>query len=225
MTPMNAKEYSNMLLLTIASFRGCRGFLCMSEASAGCAAYAMAVQMSVPMSMRITCTVVSATGMPSNCAKVGNAWGILEHIVYSTDFRKFSAQRRPCSMPAATLCRSSSNRTMSAASLATSVPRMPIAIPTSASFNAGASFTPSPVMATIWPENCWYACTMACLLSGETLAKTRVCLTHICQNLAHRTHSGSCIDPADSEAFAATSAKVMPSGGSPCCAIMAPVTA
>lgn len=38
--------------------------------------------------------------------------------------------------------------TMSDASFATSVPDMPIAIPMSALFRAGASFTPSPVMAT-----------------------------------------------------------------------------
>ena len=41
----------------------------------------------------------------------------------------------------------SSARTMSEASLATSVPAMPMATPMSASFSAGASFTPSPVMA------------------------------------------------------------------------------
>ena len=40
---------------------------------------------------------------------------------------------------------------MSAASLATSVPLMPIATPMSACFRAGASLTPSPVMATISP--------------------------------------------------------------------------
>ena len=41
---------------------------------------------------------------------------------------------------------------MSAASLATSVPLMPMAMPMSAFFSAGASFTPSPVMATTCPS-------------------------------------------------------------------------
>src|SRR5260370_32138346 len=44
----------------------------------------------------------------------------------------------------------SSVRIITAASLVTSVP-VPIAIPISAFFTAGASLTPSPVMATIWP--------------------------------------------------------------------------
>ncbi|HMC94388.1 MAG TPA: hypothetical protein VKO16_06410, partial [Polyangia bacterium] len=44
----------------------------------------------------------------------------------------------------------SSVRIITAASLVTSVP-VPIAIPISAFFTAGASLTPSPVIATIWP--------------------------------------------------------------------------
>ncbi len=43
----------------------------------------------------------------------------------------------------------SSARIISAASFVTSVPLMPIATPISAFFSAGASLTPSPVMATI----------------------------------------------------------------------------
>ena len=45
----------------------------------------------------------------------------------------------------------SSNKTKAEDSRATSVPFFPMAIPMSAAFNAGASFTPSPVMATISP--------------------------------------------------------------------------
>jgi hypothetical protein len=45
----------------------------------------------------------------------------------------------------------SSVRIITAASLVTSVPVMPIAMPMSAFFTAGASLTPSPVMATMWP--------------------------------------------------------------------------
>ena len=44
----------------------------------------------------------------------------------------------------------SSVRIITAASLVTSVP-VPIEIPMSAFLTAGASLTPSPVMATIWP--------------------------------------------------------------------------
>ena len=58
---------------------------------------------------------------------------------------------------------------MSAASFETSVPVMPIATPISAFFRAGASFTPSPVIATICPLS-WSAVTMFSLCSGLTRA-------------------------------------------------------
>ncbi len=45
----------------------------------------------------------------------------------------------------------SSSRIMAADYLATSVPAIPMANPTSAFFNAGASFVPSPVTATTSP--------------------------------------------------------------------------
>ena len=58
---------------------------------------------------------------------------------------------------------------MSAASFDTSVPVMPIAMPMSAVFSAGASFTPSPVIATIAPSRC-SALTIRSLCSGLTRA-------------------------------------------------------
>ena len=67
----------------------------------------------------------------------------------------------------------SSVRTIAAASLATSLPVTPIATPISACFNAGASFTPSPVIATIFPFSC-HARTIRILCSGETLAYTEI---------------------------------------------------
>ena len=63
----------------------------------------------------------------------------------------------------------SSNNTISLASLLTSVPVIPIATPISACFKAGASFTPSPVMATSSPC-CCKALTMRNLCSGATRA-------------------------------------------------------
>ena len=50
------------------------------------------------------------------------------------------------------LAKLSSSSTSAAASRATSVPRSPIAMPTSAAFSAGASLTPSPVIATTSPS-------------------------------------------------------------------------
>ena len=64
---------------------------------------------------------------------------------------------------------------MSAAFLETSVPDIPIAIPTSAFDNAGASFIPSPVTATTSPSAC-SACTILILLSGLLLATIDIVL-------------------------------------------------
>jgi hypothetical protein len=60
-----------------------------------------------------------------------------------------------------------------AASLATSVPVIPIATPTSARASAGASFTPSPVMATTRPS-AWNASTILSFCAGCTRAKTEI---------------------------------------------------
>ena len=65
----------------------------------------------------------------------------------------------------------SSVRIISAASLVTSVPVMPIATPMSARVSAGASFTPSPVMATMFPC-CLRMLTRRTLSSGATRATT-----------------------------------------------------
>ena len=63
----------------------------------------------------------------------------------------------------------SSARTMLAASLLTSVPVIPMAIPMSAFLSAGASFTPSPVTATI-SFSSFNKVTILSLCSGLTRA-------------------------------------------------------
>ena len=65
----------------------------------------------------------------------------------------------------------SSSRIMAAASLATYVPAIPMAKPTSAFFRAGASLVPSPVAATTSPLS-FSPVTRAYLSSGLDLAKT-----------------------------------------------------
>ncbi len=55
------------------------------------------------------------------------------------------------------------------ASFETSVPVMPIATPMSARLSAGASLTPSPVIATNWPRSC-SALTILSFCSGATRA-------------------------------------------------------
>ncbi len=61
---------------------------------------------------------------------------------------RLSKTPRPSSTAASIVAKSSSVSTMSAASLATSVPARPMATPMLAWRNAGASLTPSPVIAT-----------------------------------------------------------------------------
>ena len=67
----------------------------------------------------------------------------------------------------------SSVRIITAASLDTSVPVMPMATPMSAFLRAGASFTPSPVMATML-LCCWREWTRRILSSGATRATTPI---------------------------------------------------
>ena len=76
---------------------------------------------------------------------------------------------RPSSTAATIDAKLSSVSVISAASLVTSVPVMPIAMPMSAFLSAGASLTPSPVIATTWPLFC-SAVTTRSLCAGETRA-------------------------------------------------------
>ena len=90
-------------------------------------------------------------------------------IVYLMNLRMLSKIRRPSRTAFTIVAKSSSRSTMSDASLDTSVPVIPIATPMSARFRAGASLTPSPVMATKWPRSC-SASTMLSFCSGATRA-------------------------------------------------------
>ncbi len=85
------------------------------------------------------------------------------------EFLMFRYTFRPFPTACTIVAKLSSVNIIAAASLETSVPVMPIAIPMSACFSAGASFTPSPVIAAICPFSC-HARTMRILCSGETRA-------------------------------------------------------
>ena len=80
---------------------------------------------------------------------------------------------RPCCTALTSVAKLSSSRITFAAFLVTSVPEIPIATPISASFTAGASFTPSPVIATISPLDL-NALTILSLSAGLTLANTEI---------------------------------------------------
>ncbi len=68
--------------------------------------------------------------------------------------RIFRYTARPCATASTIVAKLSSVKIISEAPWATSVPVIPIAQPTSLAFKAGASFTPSPVIATTAPERC-----------------------------------------------------------------------
>ena len=84
--------------------------------------------------------------------------------------------RRPSAIALRIVAKLSSAKTISAASFVASVPLMPIAMPTSARVRAGASLTPSPVIATTSPRDC-RARTMRILCSGLVRANTSTSCT------------------------------------------------
>ena len=84
---------------------------------------------------------------------------------------------RPSRTASTMVAKLSSAMTMSAASRATSVPSLPMATPMWASRSAGASFTPSPVIATMWPHRL-KAPTIRSFCSAVTRAKTRTVSMH-----------------------------------------------
>jgi hypothetical protein len=72
-------------------------------------------------------------------------------VLTNKTLRKLSHTVRPSRTAYTIVAKLSSAKIISLASRATSVPSKPIATPMLAAFNAGASFTPSPVMAAISP--------------------------------------------------------------------------
>ena len=113
-------------------------------------------------------------------ARITSPSPMLVGSVHVMNLVRLSNTPRPSSTAASMVAKSSSVSTMSAASLATSVPPRPIATPMLACRNAGASLTPSPVIATTCPLAC-RASTRRNFCSGETRAKT----------LASSTRSGN----------------------------------
>lgn len=104
---------------------------------------------------------------------VGSARSL--HKLGTTHYRmerlRFAKIRRPSLTPSTMVEKSSSSRSMLAASFETSEPEMFIAIPRSAFLSAGASLTPSPVTPTMCPS-AWACLTISSLCFGLVRAKT-----------------------------------------------------
>ena len=132
---------------------------------------------------------------------------MLLEIRNSIAFKIFAYILLPSSTAETIVAKLSSVRITSAASFATSVPTIPIAHPISACFSAGASFTPSPVIATISPAFC-HALTILTLCSGATLAYTLYFLMFL-------SNSSSDIFASSAPVIASSSFSNIPN----CCAI------
>ena len=120
----------------------------MTAPSGGLKPRAVAGRPSVTRFTHKSCTGISASGMPSiTVRKILTTSPIFDEIRYRMKDDVLLKMLRPCSIAETIVAKLSSASTISAASFATSVP-VPIATPISARFSAGASFTPSPVIAT-----------------------------------------------------------------------------
>ena len=145
---------------------GSLGFSFKRPSSAGSMPMARAGRESVRRLINSNCTGAKGTGKAIR--EVYNT-AVLPERRYSTAFLIFLYTFLPFATALMIVAKLSSARIMAAASLETSVPVIPMATPISAFFSAGASFTPSPVMETIFPRLCQPS-TMRILFSGETLA-------------------------------------------------------
>ena len=141
-----AKKERHVMYLPTMGFTGRRGGRFITLASGFSSASTSPSVMAVTMFTYSTCTGDSGSissdantlmAMASDCAKdVGST--------NMSTLRRLSYTARPSFTALTIVAKLSSARIILAASLATSVPVMPIATPTLACFSAGASFTPSP---------------------------------------------------------------------------------
>ena len=124
-------------------------------------------------SRKTMCTGRSRSGQPGkNTGSIDSpAMGTWTAKMNATAFLMLSKMRRPRRTAATIDEKSSSSSTSAAASRATSVPRPPMAMPMWAALRAGASLTPSPVMATT-SRLALSAFTIRSFCSGTTRAKT-----------------------------------------------------
>mmetsp|Transcript_7963 Transcript_7963/g.49175 ORF Transcript_7963/g.49175 Transcript_7963/m.49175 type:complete len:249 (+) Transcript_7963:1120-1866(+) len=151
---------------------GLRGGFLITSFSGGLNPSAVAGGPSVTRLTQSSWTGMSPSGIPKAAVKkILTTSPMLDEIMYL--MKAFMLLKIP--LPSATavtmVLKLSSARIMSLASLATSVPDIPIATPMSANFSAGASFTPSPVMATTPPQFLSIR-TMSCLCLGSALENT-----------------------------------------------------
>ncbi len=149
---------------------GGRGGRRITPGSAGSAASARPGRPSVTRLIQRMWIGSSGIGRPRNGArKIVQISPELLVIMYLMNLRMLSKMRRPSRTASTMVAKLSSRSTRLDASRATSVPPLPIATPMSARLSAGASLTPSPVIATNSPRRC-SASTMRIFCAGSTRA-------------------------------------------------------
>ena len=170
--------------------RGGRGGRSRTSPSPSPAASAKAGNTSVTRLRKRICRGSNGSGRPTTMARATTSTSARLHDSRYTENRRMLSKITLPSRAALTIVSKRSSRsTMSEASRATSVPRKPIATPMSALTKAGASLTPSPIIATTAPSR-WNSSISASLSSGLTRAKTR---RPVVPPSAQRScHSGSC---------------------------------
>ena len=147
-----------------------RGFLCMMSLAGGSRLSASAGKVSLTRLIQRMC--MGSRGIPRLLIEVTKSSSTSPRLVDSRKrmvFRMLSYMRRPSATADTMVTKLSSESIMSEASLATSVPVMPMETPMSAFLSAGASFTPSPVIATMSPLFC-HADTIFIFCSGAMRA-------------------------------------------------------
>mmetsp|Transcript_100146 Transcript_100146/g.283637 ORF Transcript_100146/g.283637 Transcript_100146/m.283637 type:complete len:258 (+) Transcript_100146:891-1664(+) len=160
-----SQRKSHMTGGTTRSRRVDRGGTLMRWGSASSHARAMVGMMCVQRRLKSSCRPLMGMGTPEAIARIRDVHSpALMLRLKTTYFWTLAYIFRPSRMAATIVEKSSSMRISSLAFLATSVPEMPMETPTMACFSAGASLTPSPVMAVMWP----------CFPSEETIATLSV---------------------------------------------------
>ena len=167
-----------------------RGARRITSGSGGSKASAIASATELTMFTHNICTGVIGRATPARIAAIRHIDSPpLTGSRNMMAFLRLSYTARPARTASAMVAKLSSASTISAASFAASLPLPPIAMPTSARFRAGASLTPSPVIATTAPSAC-RACTRRSLCSGLVRAKTSDDITR-CRSVTSSSRSMS----------------------------------
>ena len=152
--------------------RGSRGGQSITAGSGGSKASVRPSAAAVAMLIHRICAGVIGSTMPKAIAAMMTSDSVpFVGRFQAITFLMLPEIVRPSRTAATMVAKLSSASTTRAASLAASVPFSPIATPTSARFRAGASLTPSPVIATTRPSAC-SASIRRSLCSGAARAKT-----------------------------------------------------